>query len=123
MKQILKIVASIVLTLFFVRCNNATLEEELRIDLGVNYDNDSVSIAIDDYEIFSGIVSTNHALGVGEIIVANHPTGRHKLTVDVNGTISSDNFRHKKGRFIYIEFDKATSKITISYPGEGYFYD
>ncbi len=42
-----------------------------------------------------------------------------KNNIEEYGT--STIFRHKKNRFVYISFEKASAKITITYPDEKYF--
>jgi len=104
-------------------CKKFNIEKELRIDIGTQFNNDSVIIKLDDDEVFSGNVFTNQIIGVGEILVFNHPIGCYEITVNINGIELKEKFRHKKNRFIYIAFDKASSKITITYPDEKYVYD
>jgi hypothetical protein len=114
-------VLSITFTIF--GCKKLDIEKELRIDIGTQFNNDYVSIKLDDNEVFSGNVSTNSLLGVGEILIFDYPIGRYELTVNINGIETKEKFRHKKNRFVYISFDKASSEITIIYPDEKYVYD
>lgn len=104
-----------VLSLVFilVGCKKLNIEKELRIDVGTHFQNDFVIVKLDDKVIFSDTVNTNHILGVAKIIVFNHPIGRHQISVNVNGIETIEGFRHKNNRFIYISFDKISSKITI----------
>lgn len=111
------------MTFILLGCKKFDIDKELRIDIGTHFNNENVSIKLDDDEIFTGIVSTNQILGVGEVLTFNYPIGRYEMTVNVNGIETKEKFRHKKGRFVYIKFDKATSKITISYPDEKFIYD
>ena len=111
------------MTLIVIGCKKLDIDRELRIDIGTHFNNDNVSIKLDDDEIFTGNVSTNQIFGVGEILTFNYPIGRYEITVNVNGIETKEKFRHKKDRFVYIHYDKVISKITISYPDEKYVYD
>lgn len=127
MKRILKkvIVPFFVLSITFIPlgCKKFNIDKELRIDIGTQFNNDNVSIKLDDNEVFSGNVSTSPLLGVGEILIFDYPIGRYELTVNINGVETKEKFRHKKNRFVYITFNKTSSKITITYPDEKYVYD
>lgn len=115
--------AVILTQLLISGCKKLDIERELRIDIGSFYQNDFVSIQLDDNVVFSDSVSTNTILGVAEILVFEYPIGKYEITVNVNGIIKKEKFRHNEGRFVYIAFDKPSSEITISYPSEKYVYD
>lgn len=104
-------------------CKKLDIEKELRIDIGTQFQNDFVTIKLDDNVIFSDSVSTNPILGVSKILIIDYPIGKYDISVNVNGIEKTDKVRHKKNRFIYISFDKPTSVINISYPTEKYVYD
>jgi hypothetical protein len=104
-------------------CKKLDIEKELRIDIGTQFQNDFVTIKLDDNIIFSDSVSTNPILGVSKILIIDYPIGKYDISVNVNGIEKTDKVRHKKNRFIYISFDKPTSVINISYPTEKYVYD
>lgn len=104
-------------------CKKLDIEKELRIDIGTQFQNDFVTIKLDDKIIFSDSVSTNPILGVSEIIIIDYPIGKYDISVNVNGIEKTDKFRHKKNQFIYISYDQNTSEITIAYPDEKYTYD
>ena len=104
-------------------CKKLKIEKELRIDVGTQFQNDFVTIKLDDDVVFSGNVSTNTVLGVSEILTFNYPIGHYHISVTVNGVEKTSNFKHKKNRFIYISYDQQTSDITISFPNEKYIYD
>jgi hypothetical protein len=104
-------------------CKKLDIEKELRIDIGTHFHNDFVTIRLDDNIIFSDSVTTNTILGVSKILNFDYPIGKYEISVNVNGIEKTDKFRHKKNRFIYIAFDKATSEIKISYPAEKYVYE
>jgi hypothetical protein len=104
-------------------CKKLDIEKELRIDIGTQFQNDFVTIKLDNNVIFSDSVSTNPILGVSKILIFDYPIGKYEISVNVNGIEQTDKVRHKKNRFIYIAFDKATSEIKISYPAEKYVYD
>jgi hypothetical protein len=115
--------AVILTQLLSAGCKKLDIERELRIDIGSFYQNDFVSIQLDDNVVFSDSVSTNAILGVAEILVFEYPIGKYEITVNVNGTIKKEKFRHNEDRFVYISFDKPSSEITISYPSEKYVYE
>ncbi len=104
-------------------CKKLKIEKELRIDVGTQFQNDVVTIKLDDDVVFSGSVSTNTVLGVSEILTFNYPIGQYHISVIVNGVEKTSKFKHKKNRFIYISYEKQTSDITISFPNEKYIYD
>jgi hypothetical protein len=104
-------------------CKKLDIEKELRIDIGTQFQNDFVTIKLDDNIIFSDSVSTNPILGVSKILIIDYPIGKYDISVNVNGIEKTDKVRHKKNRFIYISFDKPASVINISYPTEKYVYD
>lgn len=104
-------------------CKKLNLNKELRIDMGAHFQNDLVTISLDDEVIFSDTVTTNHVLGVAKILNFDHPIGEYTITVNVDDVEKSDVFRHKTDRFIYISYDESASKINITYPNEKYFYD
>jgi hypothetical protein len=104
-------------------CKKLDIEKELRIDIGTQFQNDFVTIKLDDNIVFSDSVSTNPILGVSKILIIDYPIGKYDISVNVNGIEKTDKVRHKKNRFIYISFDKPTSVINISYPTEKYVYD
>ena len=104
-------------------CKKLDIEKELRIDIGTQFQNDFVTVKLDDNIIFSDSVSTNPILGVSKILIIDYPIGKYDISVNVNGIEKTDKVRHKKNRFIYISFDKSTSAISISYPTEKYVYD
>ena len=104
-------------------CKKLGIEEELRIDIGTYFQDDFVTIKMDDNVIFSDSISTNSVLGVSKILVFDYPIGKCEITVDVNGISKKEFFRHKKDRFIYISFTKENSDVSIIYPGEKYVYE
>ncbi len=104
-------------------CKKFNIEKELRIDIGTQFQNDFVTIKLDNNIVFSDSVSTNPLLGVSKIIIIDYPIGKYDISVNVNGIEKTDKVRHKKNRFIYISFDKPTSVINISYPTDKYVYD
>jgi len=104
-------------------CKKLDIEEELRIDIGTQFQNDFVTIKLDNNVIFSDNVSTNPILGVSKILIFDYPIGKYEISVNVNGIEKKDKVRHKKNRFIYISFDKPSSEISISCPAEKYVYD
>ena len=104
-------------------CKKLDIEKELRIDLGTHFQNDFVTVKLDDNVIFSDSVSTNEILGVSKVLILDYPIGNYDISVNVNGIEKTDKVRHKKNRFIYISFDKSTSEINISYPTEKYVYE
>jgi len=104
-------------------CKKLDIEEELRIDIGTQFQNDFVTIKLDNNVIFSDSVSTNPILGVSKILIFDYPIGKYEISVNVNGIEKKDKVRHKKNRFIYISFDKPSSEISISCPAEKYVYD
>lgn len=106
-----------------VGCKKLDIEKELRIDLGTQFQNDFVTIKLDNDVIFSDSVSTNPILGVAKILNIDYPVGKYEISVIVNGIIKTDTFRHKNNRFVYISYDQTTSAITIKYPDEKYTYD
>ena len=104
-------------------CKKLGIEEELRIDIGTYFQDDFVTIKMDDNVIFSDSISTNSVLGVSKILVFDYPIGKYEITVDVNGISKKEFFRHKKNRFIYISFKKENSDVSIIYPEEKYVYE
>lgn len=48
-------------------CKKLDIEKELRIDIGTQFQNDFVTIKLDNDVIFSDSVSTNPILGVSKI--------------------------------------------------------
>lgn len=104
-------------------CKKLDIEKELRIDIGTQFQNDFVTIKLDNNVIFSDSVNTNPILGVSKILIIDYPIGKYEISVNVNGIEKKDKVRHKKNRFIYISFDKPSSEISISYPAEKYVYD
>ena len=113
------------LSLFFISfgCKKLNPKKELRIDLGTHFNNDLVTIKLDDKITFSDSVSTNAILSVAKILTYNYPVGKTKISVTVNGVEKTSNFKHQKDRFIYISYDKETSDINIVYPANKYIYD
>jgi len=104
-------------------CKKLDIEKELRIDIGTQFQNEFVTIKLDNNVIFSDNVSTNPILGVSKILIFDYPIGKYEISVNVNGIEKKDKVRHKKNRFIYISFDKPSSEISISCPAEKYVYD
>lgn len=118
--------AFILSTLFLITsfgCKKLNIEKELRIDLGTSFQNDFVTIALDNNVVFADSVTTNPILGVAKVVVLNQPIGNYTISVKVNGVEKADKFKHKKDRYIYVSFDKANADITISYPKEKSIYD
>lgn len=108
---------------FTSSCHKTNTEEELRIDLGAQFQADEVTIKLDGKTIYSKTITTVATLGASDIINLQHPVGRCKLSVNVNGNTIKDDFIHQKGRFIYISYQKSTETISITYPLEKYIYD
>ena len=104
-------------------CKKLNIEKELRIDFGTHFQNDFVTIKLDNEVVFSDNVSTNDLSGVSEVLIFDHPIGKYEISVSVNGIEKTDKFRHKKDQYIYISFDKPSSQIGISYPEETNVYD
>lgn len=104
-------------------CKKLNIEKEIRIDIGTQFQNDFVTIKLDDYVVFSDSVSTNPILGVSEILIFDYPIGQYEISVKVNGVEKKDHFRHKQDRFIYLSLEESTSQICISYPAEKFVYD
>ncbi len=109
--------------LISVGCKKCNVKQELRIDIGTQFQNDFVTVKLDNKVVFSENVSTNPSLGVAEILTFDYPVGRYDISVSVNGLVKTDKFKHEKNRFVYISFDKQASTIDIVYPAEKYFYD
>lgn len=116
-------VLSLLILLFTSSCHKMNVKEELRIDLGTQFQSDDVAIKLDGKTIYSKTITTISILGISEIITLQHPVGRCKLSVNVNGKIVKDQFIHQKDRFIYISYQKPTETISITYPAEKYIYD
>ncbi len=112
------------LSLLFISfgCKKINIEKELRIDIGTQFQNDFVTIKLDNNVVFSDSVSTNSILGFSKTLIFDYPVGKYEISVSVNGIEKVDKFRHKKDRFIYISFDKVSSEINILYPAEKYLY-
>lgn len=104
-------------------CKKLDIEEELRIDIGTQFQNDFVRVKLDGDIIFSDTVSTNPIIGVSKVITIDYPIGKCDISVNVNGIEKKDKFRHEKNRFVYISYDQNTPVITIAYPSEKYIYD
>lgn len=113
----------IILSFLLCGCKKLNMEKELRIDLGTQFQNETVIIKLDNTIIFSDIVSTNNLIGVAKIMTLNYPIGKYEISVSVNGNEKTDKFRHKTNRFVYISYDKNTSQISIKYPDKKYVYD
>ncbi|OFX45371.1 MAG: hypothetical protein A2046_06570 [Bacteroidetes bacterium GWA2_30_7] len=122
-KKLSTLLFILILVFIFIGCKKLNIEKELRIDIGTQFNNDYVIIKLDNKVIFSDSVYTSQTLGVAKILVFDHPVGRYEISVNINGVETKESFRHKKNRFIYIAFDKISSKITIIYPDEKYIYD
>lgn len=113
------------LSLFFISfgCKKLNPKKELRIDLGTHFNNDLVTIELDNRIVFSDSVSTNNILSVAKILKYNYPVGKTTISVHVNGVVKTSKFKHQQDRFIHISYDKQTSDIRIIYPAEKYVYD
>lgn len=121
-------VKSILLILVFIQifalgCKKLNIEKELRIDIGKGFQNDFVTIKLDNNVVFSDTVSTNQMLGVSKILKFDYPTGKYEISVSINGDVKEDKFRHTNNRFVYISYNKSSSLIEITYPEEMYIYD
>ena len=104
-------------------CKKLDIEKELRIDIGTQFQNDVVTLKLDNDVIFSDSVSTNLILGVSKILKFDYPIGKYEMSVNVNGIEKRNKVRHKNNLYIYISFDKTSSEISITYPTEKYVYD
>ena len=104
-------------------CKKLDIEKELRIDIGRQFQNDVVTIKLDNDVIFLDSVSTNPILGVSKILKFDYPIGKYEMSVNVNGIEKRNKVRHKNNLYIYISFDKTSSEISITYPTEKYVYD
>jgi hypothetical protein len=114
----------IALSILFISfsCKKLNIKKELRIDLGTHFQNDFVTIKLDDHVVFSETVSTNPVLGVAKVVNLNYPIGKYEISVTVNGKEKTDKVRHQKNRYIYISYD-AASEIQITFAKERYFYE
>lgn len=105
-------------------CKKLDIKKELRIDISSRFENDLVTIKLDNNVIFSDYVSTNNLVGFAKILTFDYPIGKYDISVTVNGIEKKDKFRHKENRYIHISFDKSISNIiSITYPTEVYMYD
>lgn len=108
---------------FAVGCKKLNIEKELRIDIGSGFQNDFVTIKLDNNIVFSDTVSTNQMLGMSKILKFNYPTGKYDISVSINGSVKEDKFRHTNNRFVYISYNQSSSSLEITYPEEMYIYD
>lgn len=83
-------------------CKKLDIEKELRIDIGAQFQNDFVTIKLDNDVIFSDSVSTNPILGISKILIFDYPIGKYEISVNVNGIEKRNKVRHKNNRYIYI---------------------
>jgi len=113
----------LLLLLLFGSCKKLNIKQELRIDLGSNFSNQHVKIKLDNELIFSQNISTNQMNGFAEIINLDYAIGKYKISVNVGGIEVMDKFRHKKDRFIKIDFDPTAQNVLISYPKDKIFYN
>ena len=120
-KNILFIALSILFISF--SCKKLNIKKDLRIDLGTHFQNDFVTIKLDNHVVFSETVSTNPVLGVAKVVNLDYPIGKYEISVTVNGKEKTDKVRHQKNRYIYISYDKSSSDIQITYPKDRYIYE
>ena len=98
-------------------CKKMGIKRKLSIAMMSFFDKDFVQIKLDDALVFSDTVSTSGLGSNSASISLNYPIGKYKLTITINGTKISAKFRHKtKGTYIEVDYSKANSSITVSYP-------
>ena len=103
-------------------CKKINQKTDLRIDLVSNFEDDYVILKLDDEIIFSDFVTTNHLIGVGEIIVLNRKKGEYKLSLSINGIEVEEKFKHVDGMYLVIGYDDS-STISLDFPEEYIVYD
>ncbi len=122
-KHVYQISLFILLLFSLISCKKLSSDSELRINLGSQFQNDWVKVKLDNELLLADTITTNEVLGVAQVIQNDYPKGKYQLTVEVNGQTVSEKFRHKKNRFIVVNYSKSHETITIEYPSEKYTYD
>jgi hypothetical protein len=116
--------AFLILILTVLGCEKPSTDSELiYIDLGTNFNNDKVKIEINNVAKYSETISTNQTIGLADGVNFDLPVGNSEIKIDINGITNTETFVHKKGRFLYISFDKENSEIKIIYPEKRFVYD
>ncbi len=116
MKATIKICLLLIgLAITSVGCKKINKSEDLRIDLISNFENDLVTIKLDQEEIFSKYVTTNSLDGFAEIIIVNIPKGRYQLTIKINSSEAETKFKHEAGRYIRICYENSSAEHDSEY--------
>lgn len=108
--------------LLLVGCGKIGFKQDLRIDIGAIFNNDEVTVQLDDETVFTGTVTTDEILGFAKILTLKAKKGKRKLVVTVNGVEKTERFNQQKGTVIYIG-KKGASEILITFPEKPYDYD
>lgn len=104
-------------------CKKLNIEKNLCIDIGTGFQNDFLTIKLDNKILFSDIANTNSVIGVAKQLEVKQPIGKYNLTININGIDKVEKFKHKKNRIINVSFDRKYSDIIITYPSEKYAID
>jgi len=116
MKNIIKIsFLFIVLAIASVSCKKINKSEDLRIDLISKFENDLVTLKLDQEEIFSQYVTTDPFDGLSEIIIVNVPKGKYELTIIINSFEVETKFKHEAGRYIRICYENNSPEHDSEY--------
>lgn len=94
------------------------------MNLQGNFNQDSITIFLDNQQIFSKQVTTNNLLGLADVVAPiSKESGSHQLKIEMNGISTAENFNLQSALYVGINFNPTTKKFELIYSKEPFLYD